>query len=156
MFILKTLQEENVHNNCLMGLKVWWSWGSRKKKIKITAGRTVFRKSTPNFKNVPPVSTLITPYEIRTISNADFGSWKLEIWKSLIGLSRVTPQIETIATALGRRAPDVSLWVRVKVKWMMMIHFWSFIFRETNIYYRPCIYLKRYKRKMCTTILLWV
>ena len=47
MFILKTLQEENVHNNCLMGLKVWWSWGSRK-KIKIWAGRTVFRKSTPN------------------------------------------------------------------------------------------------------------
>ena len=31
MFILKMLQEENVYNNCLMGLKVWWSWGSRKK-----------------------------------------------------------------------------------------------------------------------------
>ena len=26
-----TLQEEIVHKNCLMGLKVWWSWGSRKK-----------------------------------------------------------------------------------------------------------------------------
>ena len=43
-----------------------------------------------------------------------------------------------------------------EVKWWMMIHFWSFIFPETNIYYRSCIYLKRYKRKMCTTILLWV
>ena len=31
MYILKTLQEENVHNNSLMGLKVWWSWGSGKK-----------------------------------------------------------------------------------------------------------------------------
>ena len=29
MYILKTLQEENVHSNSLMGLKVWWSWGSR-------------------------------------------------------------------------------------------------------------------------------
>ena len=31
IYILKTLHEENVHNKCLMGLKVWWSWGSRKK-----------------------------------------------------------------------------------------------------------------------------
>ena len=31
MFRLKTLHEENVHNKCLMGLKVWWSWGSGKK-----------------------------------------------------------------------------------------------------------------------------
>ena len=34
--------------------------------------------------------------------------------------------------------------------------FWSFIFPETYIYYRSCIYLNRYKRKMCTTIVLWV
>ena len=32
----------------------------------------------------------------------------------------------------------------------------SFIFPETYIYYRSCIYLKRYTRKMCTTIILWV
>ena len=45
-------------------------------------------------------------------------------------------------------------WSEVKVKKVML--FWSFIFPETYIYYRSCIYLKRYKRKMCTSIVLWV
>ena len=37
-----------------------------------------------------------------------------------------------------------------------MSKFWVFDPDETYIYYRSCIYLKRYKRKMCTTIVLWV
>ena len=32
MYIPKTLQEENVHNNCLMGLIFWTNWGPDQKK----------------------------------------------------------------------------------------------------------------------------
>ena len=49
---------KKVQKNFLMGLKIWWSWGSGIFFFKITAGRTVFRKSTPNF----------------TITNGDFWS----------------------------------------------------------------------------------
>ena len=57
--------------------------------------------------------------------------------------------------------PQSQLWVKkwsevkVKVK-VKVIRFGSFIFPETYIYYRSCLYLKRYTRKMCTTIVLWV
>ena len=32
MYIPKTLQEESVHNNCLMGLIFWTNWGPDQKK----------------------------------------------------------------------------------------------------------------------------
>ena len=152
MYILKTLQEENVHNNSLMGLKVWWSWGSRekisktqqvgdfskidpqldesewwwhfgplfflnnnslmglkvwwiwgsgKKKFKITAGRTVFRKSTPNL----------------TITNGDFES-NFEVLKKKIkkplkvpSLARSVPKplkVPTVRTAEIRQKKGVN------------------------------------------------
>ena len=34
MYIPKSLQEENVHNNCLMGLIFWTNWGPDKLKSK--------------------------------------------------------------------------------------------------------------------------
>ena len=34
MYIPKSLQEENVHNNCLMGLIFWTSWGPDQQKSK--------------------------------------------------------------------------------------------------------------------------
>ena len=49
--------------------------------------------------------------------------------------------------------------MKVKVKSeseVKVMLFWSFDFPETFIYYKSCIYLKRYKRKMCTAIVLWV
>ena len=34
MYIPKSLQEENVHNNCLMGLIFWTNWGPDQQKSK--------------------------------------------------------------------------------------------------------------------------
>ena len=42
MYIPKTLQEESVHNNCLMGLKFWTNWSVDLKKFRILIGRTIF------------------------------------------------------------------------------------------------------------------
>ena len=50
MYILKTLQEENVHNNSLMGLKVWWSWGSRKKISKSQQVGRFFENRPPTWR----------------------------------------------------------------------------------------------------------
>ena len=50
MHMLKTLQEENVHNNSLMGLKVWWSWGSRKKKSKSQQVGRFFENRLPTWR----------------------------------------------------------------------------------------------------------
>ena len=48
--LLKTLQEENVHNNSLMGLKVWWSWGSGKKKSKSQQVGRFFENRPPTWR----------------------------------------------------------------------------------------------------------
>ena len=50
MSILKTLQEGNMHNNCLMGLKVWWNWGSRKKKSKSKQVGRFFENRLPTWR----------------------------------------------------------------------------------------------------------
>ena len=42
MYIPKTLQEESVHNNCLMGLIFWTNWRVDLTKIKIPIFRTFF------------------------------------------------------------------------------------------------------------------
>ena len=42
MYIPKTLQEENVHSNCLMGLKFSTSWRVAPKKKKIHMGIWIF------------------------------------------------------------------------------------------------------------------
>ena len=56
--------------------------------------------------------------------------------------------------------PEAKRWLWVKwvkwSEWSEVTPFWFFIFPETYIYYRSCIYLNRYKRKMCTAIVLWV
>ena len=44
MYIPKSLQEENVHNNCLVGLRVWTNWSVDLTKIKIPLCRTIFFK----------------------------------------------------------------------------------------------------------------
>ena len=44
MYIPKTLQEESVHNNCLMGLIFWTNWSFDLTKIKIPICRTIFLK----------------------------------------------------------------------------------------------------------------
>ena len=42
MYIPKTLHEENVHNNYLMGLKCWTNWSVDLTKIKIPIFGTIF------------------------------------------------------------------------------------------------------------------
>ena len=49
MYIPKTLHEENVHNNCLMGLIFWTSWGPDQEKSKTPLSHDFW-------KNVPKVS----------------------------------------------------------------------------------------------------
>ena len=44
MYIPQSLQEENVHNNCLMGLIFWTNWRVDLTKTKIPEGRTIFWK----------------------------------------------------------------------------------------------------------------
>ena len=46
MYIPKSLQEENVHNNCLMGLIFWTSWGPDQQKSKTQLSHD-FRKNFP-------------------------------------------------------------------------------------------------------------
>ena len=54
MFILKTLQEENVHNKCLMDLKLWISWGSRKKITKSQQVGLFLENRLPTSKKITP------------------------------------------------------------------------------------------------------
>ena len=47
-------------------------------------------------------------------------------------------------------------WKVKSEKWKKWSNFWVFDLYETYIYYRSCLDLKRYTRKMCTTNVLWV
>ena len=42
MYIPKSLQEENVHNNCLMGLIFWTNWGPDQQKSKTPLSHDFF------------------------------------------------------------------------------------------------------------------
>ena len=51
MYIPKSLQEENVHNNCLVGLRVWTNWSVDLTKIKIPLCRTIFFKWAQKYRS---------------------------------------------------------------------------------------------------------
>ena len=42
MYIPKTLKEENVHSNCLMGLIFWRNWGPDQEKSKTPLSHDFF------------------------------------------------------------------------------------------------------------------
>ena len=50
MYILITLQEESVHNNCPMGLKFWTNWRVDLKKIKIAIVGRFFEKWVQKYR----------------------------------------------------------------------------------------------------------
>ena len=65
MYIPKTLHEENVHNNCLMGLIFWTSWSVAPKKIKISMGIWIFQKKFQKYRILG--SSLDPKFEIFTL-----------------------------------------------------------------------------------------
>ena len=50
MYIPKSLQEENLHNNCLMGLIFWTNWRVDLKKIKIPIVIRFFEKWVQKYR----------------------------------------------------------------------------------------------------------
>ena len=74
-FLVLYFPETNIYYRSCIYLKCYKrKMCSSAARYESTTPQRVFRKSTPNLKNLPPVSTLITPCEIRTTSNADFGT----------------------------------------------------------------------------------
>ena len=58
MYIPKTLQEENVHSNCLMGLIFSTSWRVAPKKKKFLTGIWIFGILYPKVSDPPYVKIL--------------------------------------------------------------------------------------------------
>ena len=61
MYILKTLQEENVHNNCVMGLMFWTNWGPDQQKSKTPVSHDFwknFAKVSVSVGNFEPDASL--------------------------------------------------------------------------------------------------
>ena len=61
MYIPKSLQEENVHNNCVMGLMFWTNWGPDQQKSKTPVSHDFwknFAKVSVSVGNFEPDASL--------------------------------------------------------------------------------------------------
>ena len=144
MYIPITLFELKLSANSLMGLKVCKLLGTRPKKIKITISTWFFFNRAKSlkqgrweafFENLAAKPPKPGKTARRAANSADIRCTQA----ALIG-----PRCR-LPTRLGVRAKRAWLWSEVKVKseseseWAMQKR--SFIYPETCIYYRSCIYL---------------